>query len=151
MQPGEGPGRNELERLGIGVLDPRPLDVRVEVHDVDEQRAAPVGGLGGCAGELLLPDQGSDRHDLAFLDIRPVDGELRHGVKTVVHGRRSYSEREGLRVTIAQAIDRYLAAAGISASTRRAYGTDLRDFAEWYGDAGRAGADRRARPLGLHG
>ncbi|CAB4689094.1 unannotated protein [freshwater metagenome] len=32
------------------------------------------------------------------------------------------------------AIDRYLAAAGISDATRRAYGADLNDFAEWFGD-----------------
>jgi site-specific recombinase XerD len=39
-----------------------------------------------------------------------------------------------VRVSIVRAIDRFLSAAGISASTRRAYGTDLRDFAEWFGD-----------------
>src|SRR5438067_2908239 len=38
-----------------------------------------------------------------------------------------------LGVTLAQAIDRYLLAAGVSAATRRAYGSDLRDFARWYG------------------
>ena len=32
------------------------------------------------------------------------------------------------------AIDRYLAAAGISDATRRAYRADLNDFAEWFGD-----------------
>jgi site-specific recombinase XerD len=37
-------------------------------------------------------------------------------------------------VTIGTAIDRFLAAAGISAATRRAYRNDLRDFAAWYGD-----------------
>lgn len=31
------------------------------------------------------------------------------------------------------AIERYLSAAGISDSTRRAYGRDLQDFARWYG------------------
>jgi site-specific recombinase XerD len=36
-------------------------------------------------------------------------------------------------VTVESAIDRFLGAAGISDSTRRAYGADLRDFAEWYG------------------
>ena len=38
-------------------------------------------------------------------------------------------------VTLEHAIERYLAVAGISASTKRAYATDLRDFADWYGDA----------------
>jgi integrase/recombinase XerC len=37
-------------------------------------------------------------------------------------------------VTLGAAIARYLDAAGISYATRRAYRTDLRDFAEWYGE-----------------
>jgi site-specific recombinase XerD len=37
-------------------------------------------------------------------------------------------------MTLAHAIERYLTAAGISESTRRAYATDLRDFAGWYGN-----------------
>jgi site-specific recombinase XerD len=37
-------------------------------------------------------------------------------------------------VTLGVAIDRYLAAAGVAASTLRAYRTDLRDFAGWYGE-----------------
>src|SRR6185437_4965473 len=36
-------------------------------------------------------------------------------------------------VNVDAAIERYLAAAGVSDATRRAYGADLRDFAEWYG------------------
>jgi len=36
-------------------------------------------------------------------------------------------------VTVATAIERYLASAGISEQTRRAYAADLRDFSEWYG------------------
>jgi integrase/recombinase XerC len=35
---------------------------------------------------------------------------------------------------IEPAIDRFLLAAGIADSTRRAYGADLREFARWYGD-----------------
>jgi site-specific recombinase XerD len=35
---------------------------------------------------------------------------------------------------LAQAIDRFLASPGISEATRRAYRTDLRDFAEWFGE-----------------
>jgi integrase/recombinase XerC len=38
-------------------------------------------------------------------------------------------------VTLRDSIDRFLLAAGISDATRRAYRADLRDFAEWYGDA----------------
>jgi integrase/recombinase XerC len=52
-------------------------------------------------------------------------------------GRRSPPERESRPVTLREAIDRYLAVAAVSGSTRRAYGRDLRDFAEWYGE-GRA-------------
>jgi site-specific recombinase XerD len=37
-------------------------------------------------------------------------------------------------VTLAHAVERFLASAGISESTRRAYRADLRDFAEWYGE-----------------
>ena len=36
-------------------------------------------------------------------------------------------------MTLESAIERYLSAAGISDSTRRAYGRDLHDFAGWYG------------------
>jgi site-specific recombinase XerD len=36
-------------------------------------------------------------------------------------------------VTLSQAIDRFLLTAGISSATRRAYRSDLRDFADWYG------------------
>ena len=46
--------------VGVGVLDPRALDVRVEVRDVDEERAAPVGRRGDRARELLLPDRRAD-------------------------------------------------------------------------------------------
>src|SRR6478735_2054710 len=42
-----------------------------------------------------------------------------------------------MRVTLAQEIERFLASPGISDATRRAYRTDLRDFAEWYGEGGR--------------
>ena len=36
-------------------------------------------------------------------------------------------------MTIATAIERYLASAGVSEPTKRAYAADLRDFASWYG------------------
>jgi len=39
-----------------------------------------------------------------------------------------------MRVTLARAIDRFLASPGISEATQRAYRADLRDFAEWYGE-----------------
>jgi site-specific recombinase XerD len=37
-------------------------------------------------------------------------------------------------VGIGAAIDRFLDSAGVADATRRAYASDLRDFAEWYGD-----------------
>jgi site-specific recombinase XerD len=37
-------------------------------------------------------------------------------------------------VTLAHAVERFLASAGICEATRRAYRADLRDFAEWYGE-----------------
>ena len=40
------------------------------------------------------------------------------------------------RMGIERDIDRFLLAAGIADSTRRAYGADLREFAGWYGDYG---------------
>ena len=38
-----------------------------------------------------------------------------------------------VRMTVEQAAERYLAAAGISAGSRRVYASDLRDFAGWFG------------------
>ena len=40
-------------------------------------------------------------------------------------------------MTVAHAIERFLASPALSASTRRAYRSDLRDFAEWFGEDGR--------------
>jgi len=37
-------------------------------------------------------------------------------------------------VTLGAAIERFLGAAGVAESTRRAYAADLRDFAAWYGE-----------------
>ncbi|HEY3961044.1 MAG TPA: tyrosine-type recombinase/integrase [Gaiellaceae bacterium] len=39
-----------------------------------------------------------------------------------------------MRVRIDAAIDRYIEAAGVAESTRRAYAGDLHEFARWYGD-----------------
>jgi integrase/recombinase XerD len=37
-------------------------------------------------------------------------------------------------VNLEEASERFLASAGVSEATRRGYGADLRDFAEWYGN-----------------
>ena len=47
------PGRDEVERVVVGVLDPRALHLRVEVGHVDELRAAPVGRGDDLANDLL--------------------------------------------------------------------------------------------------
>jgi site-specific recombinase XerD len=39
-----------------------------------------------------------------------------------------------VRVEVGAAIERFLGAAGVAESTRRAYAADLREFARWYGD-----------------
>ena len=79
------PGRNEPERLGVGVLDPRALDVRIEVLDVDEDRAGLVGRLGDRTRELLLADGRADGHDLARLHVDSAHGEVGEGVEAGVH------------------------------------------------------------------
>ncbi len=49
-------------------------------------------------------------------------------------GRRSYPRRRTRStVTFEAATERFLAAAGISDGTRRAYGADLREFGRWFG------------------
>jgi site-specific recombinase XerD len=48
-------------------------------------------------------------------------------------GRRSYRQSETRRVTVDAACERFLRNAGISAATRRAYRTDLEQFAGWFG------------------
>src|SRR5579871_583550 len=35
---------------------------------------------------------------------------------------------------LSQAVERLMASPGLSAATRRAYASDLRDFADWFGD-----------------
>ena len=63
------PRRDELERVLRGVLEPRALDVDVEVGRVDELRAVAVGAGGERAHDLLLADLAADRDDLAGLDV----------------------------------------------------------------------------------
>ena len=76
------------------MLEPRALDDRIEVGDVDEQRALLVGGVGDRACELFLADRRADRQDLAGLEVHAVDGELGEGLKARVHaGDRSVSAK----------------------------------------------------------
>jgi site-specific recombinase XerD len=46
-------------------------------------------------------------------------------------------------VTLGAAIDRFLHSAGLSPATQRAYRSDLRDFADWYGNGPVEGIDVR--------
>jgi site-specific recombinase XerD len=81
-----------------------------------------------------VPELGVHEHDLARLDVRAVDGELGEAGQTVGHGQAIVpSTPKAVRMTIDAATERFLAAAGIADSTRRAYGSDLRDFARWFG------------------
>ena len=76
------------------MLDPRALHERIEVEDVDEERASAVGGRGDRPRKVFLADQGRDREDLALLEVRAVNGELSQGPEARVHGRRSYRRHE---------------------------------------------------------
>ena len=52
------------------------LDVRVEPGDVDEARAAPVGGSGDRAEQVLLAWPPADADDLSGLDVgADLDGQ----------------------------------------------------------------------------
>jgi site-specific recombinase XerD len=64
-----------------------------------------------------------------------VDGQLGETGEAVVgHGQAIVpSAPKAVRMTVEAAAERFLAAAGIADSTRRAYGSDLRDFARWFG------------------
>jgi site-specific recombinase XerD len=62
-----------------------------------------------------------------------VHGELAKSLKARVHGRRSYSEDETRFVETTDEIDRFLDSAALAAATRRAYASDLADFADWLG------------------
>ena len=59
------------------MFDPRSLRVSVEVRDIDETRAAPVGRRRHLARHLLLPERGADGDELVLLDVRAEhDGQL---------------------------------------------------------------------------
>jgi integrase/recombinase XerC len=133
-QPCRCPIGDEGERVGVGVQDALTLHERVEVGDVNEDRPAAVGSRGDRPRELFLADRCRDSEDLARLDVGTVDGELAESLEARIHGRRSYSGREIGVMRLAQATERFLASAGLSEATRRAYASDLRDFAGWYGD-----------------
>jgi site-specific recombinase XerD len=63
-----------------------------------------------------------------------VDGELREALQPVGHRQAIVLTAANLvRVTVDAAIERFLAAAGISEGTRRGYGADLEEFAAWFG------------------
>ena len=140
LEPVAVPRRHELERLRVGVLDPRALDERVEVRDVDEERAALVRRR--RRPRARAPPGRSWRRRRAIwpgCTFAPwTASSARASKRSSTAGDRSVSANS-TRVD-ARAGDRPLprVAAGISDATRRAYRADLRDFAEWYGDGGRS-------------
>ena len=79
------PRRDERQRVGVGVLDPGPLELRVEVVDVDEPGAPVVGGGGDRPRKRLLPELGGDHRHLPRLHVRTVDGEVGQTRKTTRH------------------------------------------------------------------
>jgi site-specific recombinase XerD len=63
-----------------------------------------------------------------------VDGELGEAGDAFVHGQAILvTAANSVCVTTDAAIERFLAAAGISDGTRRSYAADLREFAQWFG------------------
>src|SRR4029079_10531852 len=71
------PRRDEVERVLLGVEDPRALDVHVEVDRVHEPRPVAVRARGQGADHLLLADLGVDGDDLPGLYVRAeADGEV---------------------------------------------------------------------------
>jgi hypothetical protein len=68
--------------------DPRSLEQRDVVGDVDEAGAPAVGGRHGT-GELVLAEGRAERNQLTGLNIRPMDCQLRQLVESFAQGRRS--------------------------------------------------------------
>ena len=67
--PRADPRRDVAERVGVGVQRAQPLEVRIEVAQVDEFRPGEVGLLGHRPGQLLLACLGRDRDHLPRLDV----------------------------------------------------------------------------------
>ena len=93
-QPLTEPRRDVLERVVGRALDPGALHPRVVVVDVDELRASAVGGSRHRPRELFLPDGCGHEQDLTRLDVGAMNPQLCHCLEALVHGRRSYSQRE---------------------------------------------------------
>src|SRR5436305_7752872 len=94
------PRGNEAERVRVGALDTHALHVRIEVRDVDELRAALIGRRGGRTRLLLEADLGPDQHDLAFLHVRPVDGQLGEAGESAGHRKRTYAGPIGTTIRL---------------------------------------------------
>ncbi len=92
LHPLLDPGRHEVERALVGVLEPLPLDELVPPEDVDVLRAPLVAGARHGVGDVLHPVVRGDAQDLARLDVRAEAdeeiGEAVHVLRTVAHGRR---------------------------------------------------------------
>ncbi len=87
------PGRDEIERVRIGELDAGPLDVRIEVGDVDELRPTAVGGCRDGACQLLMTNVGGNGDDLTGLDVRAdLDCEVGQTLEELVVSQAGASE-----------------------------------------------------------
>ena len=160
------PRRDEVERLRIGVLDPRALDVRVEVADVDELRAAVVGRGGDRARELLLAELGGRRarsgpagrwrrarrarrgrakRSVHRQAIVPRGAEL--GASDLRSGDRAVPRRGGDRRRRRAAPTQPTCASSRSGSgpTAPIEDVDVRVLADWVAELGRARDRRQAR------
>ena len=69
------PPRRELERVRVGFERPDPLDVRVEVPRIDEQRTALEALDRDRAHERCGGGRGDHDHLLVGLDVRPDLGD----------------------------------------------------------------------------
>src|SRR5205807_4971060 len=68
------------------VLDPRTLQPRIEISDVDEARAAGIRARRDGADELLLSDSRRDVDHLSRLNVRAeVDDQPGEAFRSIVH------------------------------------------------------------------
>ncbi len=67
------------------MLDPRPLEPRVEVLHVDEDRTPVVRNGGDGTRQLLVAELAGHEHDLARLEVGAVNRKLREAGDAFAH------------------------------------------------------------------
>ena len=146
------PGRHEPERLGVGVLDPRPLDVRVEVGDVDEA-ARPAGRRPRRRRARAAPARSWRRPRPPGPAARsPRRRRARRGPGSGRPRQAIVSAAANSIANDTRARDRPLPRLARRSPSRPDAPTacDLRDFAGWYGENARLERRRRAHAVGVH-